>query len=125
IPFFVLPADLRLPVEALIIELSYTLYAFHKPGKIFELRPLVVDSLQRAIDNDGFFYSFHLRPPCCWIVSHNERGFRLSAVPTFVVLLHPRRPEFFHRHARYLGPCREPCCKPSIQRANRSDTMPK
>jgi hypothetical protein len=72
-------------MKPLVIELRHTFDAFHKAGKILELRPLIVDSLQRAIDNDGFFYSFHVGPPSCCLIVSSEigRGLRLLLHSSF------------------------------------------
>jgi hypothetical protein len=47
-------------MKTLIVKLRHMLYAFHEMGKLLKVGPLVVNSLQRAIDKNGFFYAFHL-----------------------------------------------------------------
>ena len=40
-----------------------------------------------------------------------ERTTLSESLPTTVVSLYPQHPEFFRRHAQYLLPTREPCCR--------------
>jgi uncharacterized membrane protein len=58
-PLFFFSADFSAPVKPSIIKLPDFFYPFHEPGKFFELRPLIVDMIERAIDFDRFFYAFH------------------------------------------------------------------
>ena len=53
------PGDLRLPVQPAIIELADLLDALHEARERLELRPLVVDGVQRDADVDALFDRGH------------------------------------------------------------------
>jgi hypothetical protein len=59
IPFFILAPNFGVPMHMGVIELSNLFDARHEPGKLLELRPLVVYRAERTIDVDNFLHSFH------------------------------------------------------------------
>src|SRR5690606_22087962 len=64
-PLFLVAADFGLEVEATVIELAYFVHAFHEAGEFFELRPLVVGSAYRDIDDNRLFDLSHWASPLC------------------------------------------------------------
>ena len=63
VPGLLLAADLRPPVEPLVVELAHLEYALHEAREVLELRPLVVRGPDRHFDVDGFFDGRHEDPP--------------------------------------------------------------
>src|SRR6185437_610688 len=58
---FCFPPILGLPMQMFVVDLSNLFHAFHEPGKLFKLSPLIVGGLDRNIDLDRFFYDGHSR----------------------------------------------------------------
>jgi hypothetical protein len=63
VPLFFSAANFRAPMHMRVIELNDFLDARNEPREFLELRPLVVDRPNRAIDFHAAFYSFHFLSP--------------------------------------------------------------
>src|SRR5438105_2873165 len=59
VPLLRLAADLRPPVQTLVVELTYLFDPFHEVRERFELRPLVVRGVNRHVDVDRLLDFFH------------------------------------------------------------------
>src|SRR5690606_2570464 len=59
IPFLFLAPQLRAPVRVRIVDLTHIPDADHELRERLELRPLVIDGMQRAVHLDAFLDPFH------------------------------------------------------------------
>src|SRR5215204_1583950 len=65
VPLMALAAELRDPVKPAIVELPHLLDSLHEPGKVLELRPLVVGGCDWHVDFDRLLdRCVHLRSLC-------------------------------------------------------------
>src|SRR4029078_5452476 len=59
LPGVLFSADLGLPLQMRVVELSNRLHALHETGELLELSPLVVGHADRYIDFDGLLDRCH------------------------------------------------------------------
>src|SRR5882762_420802 len=71
VPLLSFAANFSDPMQALIVELLDFRDAFHEPGKLLELRPLIVNLLNRRIDFNALFNTLHSK------ISLIDKFFRL------------------------------------------------
>src|SRR2546425_193817 len=79
VPGLLLAADLRAPVQPLVIELADFQHAVHEAWEVLELRPLVVGGPNRYFHVDGFFDGRHEDPSTFRMISGTVWQLRCQA----------------------------------------------